>query len=104
MKSCTAPHKTAARFGGDEFVLMIYGAESEEELQGYLDQLYSKIIQTFIHVPGGETRPVRMSGGYVFYPEYKEDYREMLRLADQTMYQVKNGEKGYFKRYQPDSE
>lgn len=100
LKSCKAPNKVVSRFGGDEFALMIYGADSQEEIQGYLDDLYSAAAAAVILVPQKETVPVCMSGGYVFYPEYEKDYREMIYLADQAMYQVKNGTKGYFLKYE----
>lgn len=99
LKNCTAPRKVAARFGGDEFVLMIYGAGSREEIQAYIDDLYQSVMEASIHVPGDETIPVRMSGGYIFYPEYKKNYREMMNLADQAMYQVKKSTKGCFAEY-----
>lgn len=102
LKSCIAPHKIVSRIGGDEFVLVIYGAGSQDEIQSYLDDLYSRITESWINVPDKEMMPIRISGGYVFYPEYNKDYRELLHLADQAMYQVKNGGKGYFRKYQPD--
>lgn len=102
LNNCRAPQKVVSRFGGDEFVLMIYGAGSQKEIQEYIDDLYYKISNSCIEMPGSETMPVRMSGGYVFYPEYNMNYRELLHLADQAMYQVKNGTKGCFKRYEPD--
>lgn len=102
LKSCIAPNKLVSRLSGDEFVLTIYGADTAEELQGYIDDLYATISSSSIDIPNGETTPIRMSGGYVFYSETMSDYNEMLRLADQTMYKVKRGTKGQFVQYKSD--
>lgn len=96
---CEAPHKLAARLSGDEFVLVIYGAESQEELMGYLDNLYSRICETELALPDGENIKVSLSGGYVFYPECTGSSRELVKLADETMYLVKKSTKGRFARY-----
>lgn len=96
---CDAPHKLAARLSGDEFVLVIYGADSEEELEGYLDCLYRRIRQAELVAPDGEHIGVSLSGGYLFYPEYTGTSRELLKLADDAMYLVKKSTKGRFSRY-----
>lgn len=96
---CEAPHKLAARLSGDEFVLVIYGAESQEELMGYLDNLHDRICETELALPDGESIKVSLSGGYVFYPECTGSSRELVKLADETMYLVKKSTKGRFARY-----
>lgn len=96
---CEAPHKLAARLSGDEFVLVIYGAESQEELMGYLDNLHNRICETELALPDGESIKVSLSGGYVFYPECTGSSRELVKLADETMYLVKKSTKGRFARY-----
>lgn len=97
--NCDAPKKLTARLSGDEFVLVIYGAESQWEIERYLKSLYAKIQETKVVMPDGERVQVSLSGGYVFYPECSGDSRELLRLADETMYQVKKSTKGKFARY-----
>lgn len=101
---CEAPHTLAARLSGDEFVLVIYGAESQEELRGYLDCLYSRIQETVFLLPDGEHIKVSLSGGYLFYPEYTGSSRELVKLADEAMYLVKKSTKGRFARYQEPDE
>lgn len=94
------PETLAARLSGDEFVLVIYGAESQEELEGYLDVLYTRIKAATLTMPDGESVNVSLSGGYLFYPECCGSSRELLKLADETMYLVKKSTKGKFARYQ----
>lgn len=99
---CEGPHKLAARLSGDEFVLVIYGAESREELEKYLGHLYSRIQATVFALPDGESIRVSLSGGYLFYPECSGSSRELVKLADAAMYLVKKSTKGRFARYQGD--
>lgn len=102
--NCEAPHKLAARLSGDEFVLVIYGADSQEEAEGYLNHLYEQIQATEIDMTDGDKVQVSMSGGYVLFQEPLGNCRKLLKLADQTMYQVKKSTKGRFARYQPGKE
>lgn len=97
--NCSAPGKLAARLSGDEFVLVIYGADSQEEIEGYLDSLYTSIQKTVVVMTDGEQVRVSLSGGYLFYPECTGSSRELLKLADETMYRVKKSTKGKFARY-----
>lgn len=97
--SCEASHKLAARLSGDEFVLVIYGADSQKEIENALDRLSRRIHETKLVMPDGECIQVSLSGGYVFYPECFGSSRELLKLADQTMYRVKKSTKGKFAKY-----
>lgn len=101
LKGCDGAGVIAARLSGDEFVLVIYGAESEEEIEGYLNSLYARIQKTEVVMPDGETVRMSLSGGYLYYPECSGSLQELLRLADETMYLVKKSTKGKFARYRP---
>lgn len=103
LTDCEAPHTLAARIGGDEFVLLIYHEDSQAQVQQYIDRLYETITQSSILVATNETVSVQFSGGYIFYPECTLDYNELFKLADQTMYAVKQNQKGRFAKYEPDS-
>lgn len=99
LQSCDGPDRLTARLSGDEFVLVIYGAESQQEIEGYLDSLYARIQETELIMPDGERVEVSLSGGYLFYPEHVGSSQELLRMADETMYLVKNSTKGRFAKY-----
>lgn len=99
LMDCEAPNKLAARLSGDEFVLVIYGADSQAEIEGYLKDLQKRIQQAELVTPDGEHIRVSLSGGYLFYPEYTGSSRELLKMADTAMYQVKKTTKGEFSRY-----
>lgn len=97
---CDGPHVIASRLSGDEFVLVIYGADSQQEIEGYLGELQRKIQETELVMPCGEKVRMSLSGGYVYYPECTGSIQELLKLADETMYRVKKSTKGEFARYE----
>lgn len=97
---CDGPHVIASRLSGDEFVLVIYGADSQQEIEGYLEKLQRKIQETELVMPDGERVRMSLSGGYVYYPECTGSSQELLKLADETMYRVKKSTKGEFARYE----
>lgn len=99
LADCRGPETLAARLSGDEFVLLIYGAESQQELEVCLEELYDRIQETVVIMPDGEAVGVSLSGGYLFWPECTGTSRELLKLADETMYLVKKSTKGKFARY-----
>lgn len=99
LNSCSAKQKLVARLGGDEFVLLVYGEDSKETLQGYIDTLQDKLLEAELELPNQKKHSVSLSGGYIFCPEQSTDYEEMMRLADQVMYEVKKSRKGWLKSY-----
>ncbi len=98
LSGCSAPNKITTRLSGDEFAIFIYGNSSEEETQGYVDSLYNDFRNAKIDTPEGEFT-VGISGGYLFYPDHSTSFKEMMGLADETMYMVKHSTKGAFLKY-----
>ncbi len=92
------PNKIVARLSGDEFAVFIYGADSRECLQEHIDALYQNMIRAEITV-FDRTIPIRLSGGYVFYPEYRVGYTDLLRMADQALYHSKGAGRARFTAY-----
>lgn len=82
----------AARWGGDEFVLFLYGYDSERELCGMLNQL--EIVQENREASLGEgiSVPLRFSFGYSLTGE-RRDYQNLLKEADEKMYENKRRRK-----------
>lgn len=95
--------KVVARLSGDEFAVFLYGAREREELQMHIDALYERMQAAEVEVFDRKI-PVRLSGGYVFYPEYQEGYTALLRKADQALYYSKNNGKARFSAYQKEFE
>lgn len=98
LTSVEAKNKIVSRLSGDEFAVFIYGAECREELQQHIDALYRNMMTAEVTV-FDKTIPVRLSGGYVFYPEYSEGYTALLRKADQALYHSKGNGKARFSAF-----
>ncbi len=94
LKNSCAPYKFVSRIGGDEFVIVFYNASSEEEIVGYVNDLYEKIDKAYITTSSEEKVKISFSGGYVFYDADYNGYEKMLAAADKAMYTVKRTKKG----------
>ncbi|MEG0934833.1 MAG: GGDEF domain-containing protein, partial [Clostridia bacterium] len=95
-----APYKLTARLSGDEFVMFVYRLASQDVLKQYLEQMHIDMQSTRIVASDGSSLPVSFSCGYVMFDD-EEDYRAVLKLADETMYQAKKHHKGEYILYEP---
>lgn len=98
LMKCSADRKISARLGGDEFVLFIYGYR-RDELECFLQELHTAMMETQVVLTDGTIRAVRLSGGYVFYPEQDVSYSRLLGYADSALYNAKRNNKGSFVPY-----
>lgn len=81
------------RHGGDEFVVLIYGTATHDELDALVDRLRVRLAEPV--VVGETTTPIRASVGLV--EVHRDDERtaeEILRDADRAMYSAKRGGRG----------
>lgn len=77
-----------ARLGGDEFVLVFEDLTTEDDLDILLDRLGQSLQQPILI--GELTFHLTVSLGIALYPHHAQARGEqLLRLADQVMYQVK---------------
>lgn len=76
-----------ARFGGDEFVLLLQHLPTREACEARLQQILHNISQPYSL--NDEVVQVTASMGYALYPEDESDADALVRHADQAMYQAK---------------
>jgi diguanylate cyclase (GGDEF)-like protein/PAS domain S-box-containing protein len=82
---------TVARFGGDEFVLVLVDQpDRPQALSAVVDKVMAAIAEP-IEV-GGQTFQVTCSSGLATYPDDGADADALLRRADAEMYSAKLGE------------
>lgn len=87
LKNKVRRNDVAARFGGDEFVLIISDIVCKidaEKIGNDLLDLFKKPYQK-----DNLSIPISMSIGYSLCPEDAKDSQELLHLADKAMYRVK---------------
>jgi diguanylate cyclase (GGDEF)-like protein len=78
---------TIARYGGDEFVLVIPELASPEDIGRVMNQVRGAVYEPF--VVGGKTVRLEASIGVAIYPQDGRDAGALLRRADGRMYEQK---------------
>lgn len=83
---------TLARFGGDEFAMVV---EFRKDARLGLEVLCRKLVQQLEKLFQVQNSYVRISAsiGCAIYPDQAHDTVELLRMADEAMYEVKNSGK-----------
>ncbi|WP_031357853.1 GGDEF domain-containing protein [Caballeronia sordidicola] len=82
-----------ARFGGDEFVVLVREFSTTAELEAIAQRLIDCVLQTDEQMGIGF---VSASIGIASFPNPVRDFHQLVTAADETMYQVKrNGKNGY---------
>jgi len=78
---------SVARWGGDEFAMILENIGSEQEVRLLADILLEEITTPVSF--GGLSLLVGASIGAAVYPDHSEDCEELLALADKAMYHAK---------------
>lgn len=89
LQACTRATDTLARFGGDEFALILGGLEDVQQAE----VVARKIIQAFaadITLAGGIVCHVGISIGISLFPEHGTAMDSLLAAADHAMYACKH--------------
>ena len=95
MKLSLREGDTLARLGGDEFVAVLLDLEDFESSVPTLTRLLSAAAQPMVY--GDAVLEVSASLGVTFYPQLDEmQADQLLRQADQAMYQAKQAGKNRF--------
>lgn len=77
----------AARYGGEEFVLLLPGIRMEQALS--IGERLRIMLSAKLVPDGGESGPITVSIGVAGCPAHGETPEEILRRADQALYQAK---------------
>lgn len=94
LQDCIRQEDTAARFGGDEFSLLLGGFTKISECEQTLDRIVASIAAPYRIA--GQIVHISASIGVTLFPEDSSDPDLLLRHADQVMYEVKQtGKNGY---------
>ena len=94
MKKCFPKDSILGRYGGDEFVVYIKNAASDDAHR-YMDEFQREI--SHLIMSGGEHVTVSASAGGVAFIGGGEDFVSLCRSADNMLYDVKRNGKGTFK-------
>lgn len=94
MKVALREDDTLARIGGDEFVAVLVGLDSADAVRLVLDRLLQAAAEPVTLV--GRVMQVSASLGVTLYPRDAGDADQLMRHADQAMYQAKQAGKNRY--------
>jgi len=100
MKATLREGDTLARVGGDEFVALLGDLKQAGDCELILDRLLQAAAQP-VMVGAIELR-VTASLGVAFYPRDSADADELMRQADQAMYQAKQAGRNRYRFFEPE--
>lgn len=87
LQSLCRKEDTVARFGGDEFVMLLEDVGNSINTFSFIDKLLD-VFQTKVHIQGYDL-DISTSVGVTIYPEQGEETEQLLKQADAAMYQAK---------------
>jgi diguanylate cyclase (GGDEF)-like protein len=93
------PEDLACRFGGEEFVIAMPGADAEATLRA-AERIRAAIeSHRFLHEDSQPNKTLTISGGVCAYPMDGNDGDELIRHADQALYEAKRTGRNKVLRY-----
>lgn len=90
LQHCLRTSDTAARIGGDEFVVLLPDAGGVEDAAAAAERIRAALERPFAR-PDGRVLEISSSIGVVIYPDHAESSRDLLRFSDEAMYRAKKG-------------
>jgi diguanylate cyclase (GGDEF)-like protein len=96
LEKSVRPGDIVARYGGDEFVILL--PETDEEGAYTVAQRILKNAENYlIKAPDGRIINPQLSIGIATYPDHADNVKDLFSLADNMMYKAKTAGKGQVK-------
>lgn len=99
MQSMPGDHFLTARRSGDEFCMMIYGCEDKSRIIRYLNLFYEALGKKQVSLTDTHSRTVSASCGFAWTADTGSAISELLARADEALYEMKRGKRGYYVEY-----
>ncbi len=88
MESCLRASDTAARVGGDEFLVLLADIQTGNDAWALADKIRLALDEPFV-TPSGLTLAIAASIGIAVYPDHGQTEQDLMRRGDSAMYQAK---------------
>ena len=99
IQDCLRESDTAARIGGDEFVILLPAIETQQHAGKVGEKILHALNRPF--ALAGHTLQISGSIGVAVYPEHGRDEKLLVKSADIAMYHAKKNGRNNVKMYQP---
>lgn len=96
LKESVRVYDVVARYGGDEFIVLLKGATNADEVMATEVKIL-RCVEEPVHI-GGEQVKVGISIGWAMFPQDGEDVDTLLKIADQRMFDTKRKRKAASER------
>lgn len=93
------PGDEASRFGGDEFVVLLAGERSEQQIDAWVRSLVDKLSATY--ALDGQEVNTSPSVGVAICPRDGQDVDSLIRCADAAMYSAKQAGRAQYRFFDP---
>lgn len=99
MHAMPVEHFLTARRSGDEFCMMIFDCEEKSEIEKFLNDFYKALKSTHIALTDTESKTISASSGFVWTADSGANLSDLLKYADEALYQMKKKTKGSYAEY-----
>lgn len=89
-----------ARFGGDEFAILLVHPEGIQNIQMVIERIIDKIGRPFQRLD--ENIVIGISAGIAIYPDDATNKDSLIRMADLALYMAKRSDQNSFMFFNPD--
>jgi len=89
IEGCLRASDTAARVGGDEFLVLLADLQNSQDALAVAEKIRLALAQPVV-TADGLTLSASASIGIALYPEHAQTAQDLMRLGDRAMYQAKN--------------
>jgi len=100
LQGCMRGSDTIARFGGDEFVILIEEFTAPSDIAGVVNKLLGAVKKPLKHK--GQEFSLSASVGISSFPDDGKDTQTLLKNADIAMYRAKDKGRNTFQFYSPE--
>ena len=97
LKKITRHEESLARWGGDEFILLLEDFSNNAEITQTVQRLFNSLSAP-IYIEGHELSP-SASIGIALYPDNADNSTELIKFADTAMYRAKQHGRNSFEFY-----